>query len=238
MTPRSLALSVCLAALVAAPACRKKQVDLPPGATPTIAFSSTRIPLGSPVEVTYKFQVAQGATFDDNYIVLVHFLDSDDELMWTDDHQPPVPTSTWKPGQTIEYKRTMFAPIYRYVGQASVHIGLYSPKTSKRLPLAGRVERPARIQGGDSAAAALRERVPAVQDGWHPAETAANNSAVEWQWTKKSATSPSGIRRSDIPYTQTIRERIEPQVVTEGQRPAESSDPRVTPHVEFVHKTP
>ncbi len=60
MNPRSLALSVCLAALVAAPACRKKQVDLPPVATPTITFSSTRIPLGSPVEVTYKFQVAPG----------------------------------------------------------------------------------------------------------------------------------------------------------------------------------
>jgi hypothetical protein len=27
-----------------------------------------------------------------------------------------------------------------------------------------------------------------LKDGWHPAELAENNSAVEWQWTKKEAT--------------------------------------------------
>ena len=210
MTPRSLALSVCLAALVAAPACRKKQVDLPPVATPTITFASTRIPLGSPVEVTYKFQVAQGATFDDNYIVLVHFLDSDDELMWTDDHQPPVPTSTWKPGQTIEYKRTMFAPIYRYVGQATVHIGLYSPKTSKRLQLAGESNGQLEYKAASiHAVAAPGERVPAVQataGRLRPPRTTPPSNGSGRRSRRRSL---SGIQRSRVrsTSTQTTRER-------------------------------
>jgi hypothetical protein len=38
--------------------------------------------------------------------------------MWTDDHTPPVPTTQWKPGQTVEYTRTVFIPIFPYVGDA------------------------------------------------------------------------------------------------------------------------
>ena len=41
---------------------------------------------------------------------MVHVVDTDEELMWTDDHHPPTPTSQWKPGQTIEYTRTVFVP--------------------------------------------------------------------------------------------------------------------------------
>ena len=69
--------------------------------------------------------------------MLVHFLDSDDQLMWTDDHFPPTSTRDWKPGQRIEYTRTMFVPQYPYMGQATIRIGLYDPETGARLPLAG-----------------------------------------------------------------------------------------------------
>ena len=48
-------------------------------------------------------------------------------------------STQWKPGQSIEYTRMMFVPIYPYVGKASVNVGLYSPKTQKRLPLAGHI---------------------------------------------------------------------------------------------------
>jgi hypothetical protein len=243
MTSRPLVvLSVCLAALMTAAACKKKQPDLPPVATPTVTFSSSRIPLGSPVEVTYRFQVAPGATFQENYRVFVHFLDSDDELMWADDHDPPVPTSTWKPGQVIEYKRTMFAPIYRYVGQASVHLGLYSTKTQKRLPL-----------GGESSGL-LEYKVASIQllphsenvfllfkDGWHPAETAGNNSAVEWQWTKRSATitfrnpkKPSiFFLHADNPGSYAAEQTVTLKV--NGQQ-VETIP--VAPQQEIVHKTP
>ena len=77
--------------------------------------------------LTYKFVVAPNATFDKDYWVFVHVLDPDGEQMWTDDHQPPMPTRQWKAGETIEYKRTIFVPNYPYIGEAVVRLGMYDP---------------------------------------------------------------------------------------------------------------
>jgi archaellum component FlaF (FlaF/FlaG flagellin family) len=119
---------------------------------------------------------------------MMHVVDTDDELMWTDDHNPPTPTSQWKPGQTIEYTRTIFVPVYPYVGDASIQLGLYSTQNQKRLTLSGedagqRSYKVARLQ--------LQPQTENVfmlfKDGWNPAEVAEHNSQVSWQWTKKSA---------------------------------------------------
>jgi hypothetical protein len=171
---------------VLAAACGGSSDTAVPLATPTVAVNHTRVPLGSPIEVTYRFQVAPGAAFGKDYRVLVHFLDADDELMWTDDHVPPQPTSAWKPGQTIEYTRTVFVPLYPYIGEATIAVGLYAPGTNDRVPLAGetigqRAYRVARIR--------LQPQTDnvflAFLDGWHGPETAADNQSVEWQWTRK-----------------------------------------------------
>jgi hypothetical protein len=145
--------------------------------------------LGSPIEVTYRFRVANDAPSLGNRRVFVHFVDADEELMWTDDHDPPTPTSAWKPGQTIEYVRTVFVPIYPYVGQAKVLVGLYDTSSTERL----RLSLPDR--GDRSYQVATFELLPQTEnvflifkDGWHPAEVAPENAAVEWQWTRKDAT--------------------------------------------------
>ena len=90
--------------------CRRNQNNEPAVATPSLSFSKDRVPIGSAVTLTYSSQVAPNASFDKNYYVFVHVLDPEGEQMWTDDHLPPVPTSQWKPGQTIEYSRTIFVP--------------------------------------------------------------------------------------------------------------------------------
>src|SRR5688500_10872280 len=128
---------VCVGVLTAAAAgCRRRDLDMPPVATPTLTCARPRVAIGSPVDVTYRFQVAPDAKFDGDYWVFVHVLDSQGELMWTDDHAPSIPTSRWTPGQTVQYSRTIFAPNYPYIGEAAVRIGLYSPQTGKRLALA------------------------------------------------------------------------------------------------------
>jgi hypothetical protein len=172
-------------AIVAA-ACGRGSDTAVPLATPAVSVNHTRVPLGSPIEVTYRFQVAPGAAFAKDYRVFVHFLDADDELMWTDDHLPPQPTTSWKPGQTIEYTRTVFVPLYPYIGEATIAVGLYSQGTNERAPLAGetigqRAYRVARIR--------LQPQTDnvflAFLDGWHGPETAADNQSIEWQWTRK-----------------------------------------------------
>jgi hypothetical protein len=169
--------------------CRHKDPPSPPVATPGVSLNHPKAPLGSPLEITYKFVVADGAHLDKDYRVMMHVVDSDEEFMWADDHNPPVPTTQWKAGSTVEYTRTVFVPIYPYVGEASIQIGLYSTDTQKRLALSGddvgqRAYRVGRLQ-----LLPQTENVSTLfKDGWHPTEVADKNASVEWQWTKKSAT--------------------------------------------------
>ncbi len=185
-------LLVCCALLIAVAGCSKKAPQEPPIATANVSFAHARVPLGSPVEVKYRFTMSpQAGAIDGDYYVFVHFLEAGSrEMMWTDDHLPPVPTTQWKPGQVIEYTRMMFAPVYPYVGQATAEIGLYNRKTGKRLTLAGGMDR-----GHQSYEMVKFELLPQTEnifliykDGWYQTEVAQGNPMVEWQWTKREAT--------------------------------------------------
>jgi hypothetical protein len=174
----------------AAVSCRGEEAEPTPVATPSFSLSQTRVPLGSPVEVTYKFTVAPNAPpITENYRVFVHFLDSDRERMWTDDHDLPIPTTQWKPGQVIEYTKTMFVPVYPYMGPTTVEMGLYSQTLNSRLPLAGQNNGQRGYTVGHLELLPQTENIFVMfKEGWHPAETPPDNAAVEWQWTKKEAT--------------------------------------------------
>ena len=188
---RTVALALATVAVVTSStsACRKKEAPAPPVATPSVTLSHDKAPLGSPLDIHYQFVVANDAHFTEDYRVMVHVMDADEELIFAFDHNPPVPTTQWKPGQTVEYTNTVFVPVYPYVGEATIQVGLHSTTTQKRLPLAGddagqRAYKVARIQLQPQT-----ENVFTVfKDGWHPAEVAEHNSTVEWQWTKKDAT--------------------------------------------------
>jgi len=176
--------------LAALAGCSRKGPEEPPVATAALSVSHARVPLGSPVDMKYRFVVSADAPkVDDDYHVFVHFLEAGSrEMMWTDDHLPPVPTSQWKRGQTIDYTRTMFTPVYPYIGAATVEIGLYNA-SGKRLTLA------ANDKGHQSYEMARFELLPQTEnifliykDGWHATEVTSGSPATEWQWTKKEAT--------------------------------------------------
>lgn len=171
-------------------ACSPSETPTPAVATPSVRLSFDRAAAGSPIEVTYSFVVSEGATFDRDYRVMVHMVDSDEELMWTDDHDPPTPTSQWKPGQTIEYSRTVFVPVYPYVGEAGIYVGLYSAGgDQRRLPLNGQNMGQHAYKVGSLHLLPQTENLFTVfKDGWHAAEVSDQSGGVEWQWTKKEAT--------------------------------------------------
>jgi len=182
-------LALVLATGLAAAGCGGQEDTAPAQGSVAVTLSRSRIALGSPVEVTYRFTLAGDATAVGARKAFVHFLDADGEQMWTDDHDPPVPSSGWKPGQTVEYTRTVFAPVYPYVGPARVVAGLYDPNTGDRVKLGGT------DAGGRAYEVAQFELLPQTEnvflifkDGWHAVEAATDNSMVEWQWTKKEAT--------------------------------------------------
>lgn len=181
--------ALALVAISALPACRGKAPEEPPVATPALSLSKDRIAIGSPVRLTYRFDVAQGTAVDGDYWVFVHVLDPDGDRLWTDDHLPAVPTSQWRPGQRVEYTRTVFVPNYPYVGEARVRLGLYSQQTGKRLPLAGTEVSRREYSVATFQLLPQSENIFLIyKDGWHPAEVASDNPASEWQWTQKAGT--------------------------------------------------
>jgi len=183
-------LAIALVGAFVLPACnRRKPAEVNP-IVPSIKVNRTKAPLGSALEVTYTWTVEPGAKkLDQDYWALVHFLDNQDVMLFSDDHQPEPPPSSWEPGKTYSYTRTRFVPVYPYVGEVEVRVGLY--------PYPGRGERPA-LKGEDKGfreyKVASLELLPQTEnvflvykEGWHNPETHPENPSVERTWTKKEA---------------------------------------------------
>ncbi len=184
--------SVCVLAAMAVSlaGCGKAEDTTAPVGTMAVSLSRPKVALGSPVEVTYKFTVAQNAPNFGPRRVFVHFLDADEELMWTDDHEPPTPTADWKPGQVVEYTRSMFIPSYPYVGAAKVAAGMYAPGNNERLKFANEDRGDRSYKVVDFELLPQTENIFVIfKDGWHPAEVVTEGAGrTEWQWAKKDAT--------------------------------------------------
>ena len=188
---RALGTACVLAALaVTVAGCGEAEDTSPPVANLQVTLSRPKVPLGSPVEVTYKITDLPNAPAIGQRRVFAHCLDADEELMWTDDHDPPTPSTEWKPGQTIEYTRAMFIPAYPYVGAAKIVAGLYAPGTNERLKLSNEDRGDRSYKVVDFELLPQTENIFVIfKDGWHPAEVVTEGAGrTEWQWTKKEAT--------------------------------------------------
>ncbi len=196
-----LALAAALAGAALLPACnRRKAAEVNP-IVPSIKVNRVKAPLGSALEITYTWTVEPGATkLDQNYWALVHFLDNHQVMLFSDDHEPEPPPSTWEAGKTYSYTRTRFVPVYPYVGEVEVRMGLY--------PHPGRGERPA-LKGEDRGfreyKVATIELLPQTEnvflvykEGWHNPETHPDNPSVERTWTKKDALVSFKNPRKDV----------------------------------------
>jgi hypothetical protein len=190
--PVLLYVAAILAGLLSSTSCGRKAAEEPPVATPALSLSRDRVPIGSPVKLTYKFTVPANAPdlkqLGGDYWVFVHVLDPTGEQLWTEDHVPPTPVSVWKAGQTIEYSRTVFVPNYPYIGEAIVRLGLYDRSSGNRLTLNGEEASRKEYVVAKFQLLPQSENIFLIyKDGWHPAEVSADNATSEWQWTKKSA---------------------------------------------------
>ncbi len=171
--------------------CGRKESDQPPVATPTVTLDHEKVPAGSALEITYKFVVASNAIFDGDYRVFAQVKDSDGERIWDDDHDPPTPTTQWKPGQTIQYTRMIFVPVFPYIGAATLEIGFHSTggNDQKRLRLTGEHVGQRAYRVAHMELQPQTENLYSVyKDGWNTAEASQQNGLIEWQWTKKEAT--------------------------------------------------
>ena len=214
--------SVCAGLIAAAIGCSKR-VDLPPVASVTFTASSSRVPIGTPVDLTYKFEVLPNAVINGDYTVFVHLIDARGDMIWTDDHDPPVKTSQWKPGQTIgPYTRTRFIPPLRYIGQTSVVIGLYKPGGDERLTLTSSASEESFAKVHEYKVGEL-EILPAMDNfkfgtGWYDLDGDPMTPDNRWRWTKQSASITFRNPRRDVTFYLEAAARKEafatPQTVT------------------------
>lgn len=196
--------SVALSLATSLAGCRRGEAT-PPVATVAFTASQPRLPLGSPVIFSYRFEVAAGAAIPNDYRVFVHVKTPDGQILWNDDHELPVPTSQWVPGQTIHYTRLRFVPVDPpYVGDARVELGLYRPGEDARLPLAG-AEPSERGDAARAYAVATLQLLPPSENifvmygtGWHPTEFAPEDASRSWQWSQRSGVLNFKNPRADV----------------------------------------
>jgi hypothetical protein len=185
-----LALEAALVVALLLPACaRRKPAETNP-IVPSMTVNRVKAPLGSALEITYTWTLEPGAKkLDRDLRALVHFLDTHGVILFEDDHAPVPPTSQWEPDKTYSYTRTRFVPVYPYVGEVEVRVGLY--------PYPGRGERPA-LKGEDRGFHEYKvgtlELLPQTEnvflvykEGWHNPETHPENPSIERTWTKREA---------------------------------------------------
>jgi hypothetical protein len=188
---RTRGAAVALAGLTLAllPACRKKPVEINP-IQPAFTVNRQKAPLESAIEVTYTWTLAPNAKkLTQDYRALVHFLDPHKTVLFQDDHVPTPPPTSWEPGKSYSYKRTVFIPVYPYVGPVRVAMGLY---TASGKP--GRVA----LEGEDLGLNAYKVGTMDLQpkqdnlslvykEGWYNPESRPDNPAVEMTWSKRDA---------------------------------------------------
>jgi hypothetical protein len=185
-----VALATALTASLILPACSRREPAKVNPIVPSIKVNRTRAPLGSALEITYTWTLEPGAEkLEQDYRALVHFLDTHEVILFDDDHMPVPPPSTWEPGKSYSYTRTRFIPVYPYVGDVEIRMGLY--------PYPGRGERPA-LKGEDAGFREYKvgtmELLPRTEniflvykEGWHNPETHPENPGIERTWTTGDA---------------------------------------------------
>jgi hypothetical protein len=215
---RALALAGVM--IVAASCSRTEE---PPVANVSFSASRQRVELGSPVDLSYKFEVLPSTAIDGDYAVFVHVLDAEGGILWTDDHEPPIKTSAWKGGLTIgPYTRARFVPRTSYTGPARIIVGLYRPGTDKRLTLSG-TPPDASLNKRREYKAGEIEIVPESNDlrfgkGWYDLDGDPKNPGGRWRWTQKSAVLTVRNPKRDVTLHLEIDARTDafttPQLVT------------------------
>lgn len=214
---------IVAAGLIALATGCSKRVESPPVANVTFSASRPKVAIGSPVDFTYKFEVLPGAAINGDYFVFVHILHARGDIVFTNDHEPPIKTSQWKPGETVgPYTRTVFIPPFAYDGHATIVVGLYKPGGDERLTLASAANETRFAKVQEFKVGEL-EILPATDNfrfasGWYDLGGDPAAPADRARWTQQSATVNLRNPKRDVTFYLEASARTDaftsPQMVT------------------------
>ena len=147
------------------------------------------LPVGSPLDIGYTWTPADDFIPPaDDYRVFVHLVDPDGAIVEQDDHFPMVPTSQWRAGEPVSYRRLLYPRPDLQPEYLDFFVGLYDVAE-------GQV---ATLHDGDLENRPLvhtsiirlddQRGLPVYFDGWYPRESSlsADNHHQQWQWMRKT----------------------------------------------------
>ena len=194
---RFLAVAVAAAGFLAG--CRGRGPEVQP-LRPSASFNRPRVPLGAAVEVRYTWEVGSAARpIAPGYEAFVHVLDPRGGVLFTDDHVPDPPPERWSPGRTYSYRRTVFVPVVPWVGGARVLMGLYDPRSGRRLVMAGEdAGRRAYAVGAIELLPQTENIFLVFKEGWYGPEPDPASPGTEHAWTRQDAVVSFKNPRKDV----------------------------------------
>ena len=192
--------AVVVAGAAATTGCGRRQTAEVNDIVPKFEVNRSRAPLGSAIEITYTWQVEPTAKkLTQDHRTFVHFVDSHGVMLFEDDHTPVPPVTAWEPGQTYSYTRTKFIPVYPYVGDVDVRVGLAPVGKGERVMLKGEDAGLREFKVAKIELLPQTENIFLVyKEGWHNPESSPQNPSLERTWTKKDALISFKNPRKDV----------------------------------------
>jgi len=174
--------------LLATLSCQKKaQVK---GVELAVGFSAKTLTDNLITDIQYGWKT--GADFikaGTDLTVFVHFWHGSN-LLFQDDHIPPVPTSQWEPGQEYKYQRRIYIPAFidefdpTFKGEETLRlsVGLYNP-----YDRSGESQR--EVLNTSLKVVPPPPDVPEIvyEKGWHEQEIDPKSPLRKWRWTSGEA---------------------------------------------------
>ncbi len=145
------------------------------------------VAVGGPIGIVYRWD--PGDSFEtptSDYMVFVHILGSEGEIISQDDHDPPVPTSQWRVGNTQEYRRWLRLPRSGQSDYVGVRIGLYDQVGKVAVRWEGEWETDSPVHWLRLTDHGYRGD-PKPGEGWHRLQRSRKDGQV-WHWTREAAT--------------------------------------------------
>lgn len=181
-------LSVAGLALFFAWSCQKKtQIK---GIGLTVKFSEKNLTDNLITDIEYNWKIGEDfVKISGDYTVFVHFWHKNN-MLFQDDHVPPVPTSEWEPGKEYTYARRIYIPTFidefdpEFKGEETLDliVGLYNP-----YDRTGKTKR--EVLSKKLKVIPPPPDTPEViyENGWYDLEINPDAYLKQWRWTAKEA---------------------------------------------------
>ena len=166
------------------------------------------MPLGSPFDIGYTWTPSDGFEAPaDDFMVFVHIVDPDGNMIEQDDYFPEVPTSQWRAGQPVTYRHLIYPDPDLRVDYLDFYVGLYDDEGQVGTMREGRFQNRPLVhtvivrtddQGG----------LPVYLEGFEEKEASLTSDDVhtqEWQWMGRRGVVAFGNPRG--PATLHVRAR-------------------------------